>query len=118
MPRRSFFAALAIAAIALGTAVLVRAQAPGTRIVGEQLVVSGGHLFQIEPDGWVLIPTPMPADQIAEAWAPSRGDLVTVIDVNGNGWGYGNSWTNFGPAPWGATAALKQSWGQLNARYR
>ena len=91
--------------------------------MGDDLVVAGGALYQLIPNtGWVPVSgSPVAPTSIQWAFSPSRDDLIGVVDMADNGWardGVGAAWINYGPAPGGATPALKQTWGELKGRYR
>jgi hypothetical protein len=122
MHRRTLPVVLAALALALGAALAVHAQSPGTRVVGDALAVSGGQLYEIDSGiGWTAVHgLPIPADQVAAAQrGPSLGLVLSIIDVNGNGWANNGagSWTSYGPVP-GATPALRQSWSELKDRFK
>jgi len=124
---RRFFSAAAVAfllalAVHLGHET-AQAQSPGQRIVGDNLIVSGGALYLLDARGWEpQSGLPIPADGIASAYEPGAGQLLDVISTTGDGWsrdGAGAPWVNYGPAP-GAqpTNVAHSSWGAVKNRYR
>jgi len=99
----------------------VRGQAASFRLVGAQVVESGGNLYLLDPAnvpyGWKKLPAngitvpPVPASSLVSYTGQ------TAITDSGEGWGMvGGAWTDLGPIP-GLVPTTRESWGQLKAKY-
>jgi hypothetical protein len=123
MLRRTFLAASAIALIALGYSLgssPARAQAPGFRVVGDRMAVSGGVLYRMDLSGWHPISgPPVPPDDIA--WAEfGNNEVVAAITQSGEGWNNLDvvGWQSVGVVPGAPTPSTRATWGELKGRYR
>src|SRR6185369_9610968 len=110
MPRRFFFVAAGLFLLALAYQLGVTsatAQAPGTRVIGDYLVESGGAIYQLTGAfGWQpRTGPPVAVSEIAWAAVGNGSSLSMAITTSGEGWIQADGatgWVSFGPVP-GAT---------------